>query len=231
MKKIIILTACIMAVLPFFAQDIIVTTADQKIEAKITEVSKTEIKYKEKDNPTFILSTDEISSIIYSNGQVKTYIHASQQPEKQATAATEKTSASAAKPTGGRIYRDGKEYMYNDTYISAKQVARILQREDKAAYSRWKKADGLVVAGSVFTGIGCGLAIGSIFPMISKRYPTTIGLDCAALVSLGVGVGLICGAVAHYEKAVDLYNSKYDRAAVQLRYSIGTDGLGLAFAF
>ena len=47
-----------------FAQDIIVTTDAQKIEAKILEVSESEIKYKEIDNiegPTFILSTNRIS--------------------------------------------------------------------------------------------------------------------------------------------------------------------------
>ena len=58
------------------AQDIIVTTAAQKIEAKITEVTKSEIRYKEKDyldGPTFVLSTDEISSIIYATGKVVLY--------------------------------------------------------------------------------------------------------------------------------------------------------------
>ena len=76
MKK--IFTFCIIAMMamPLFAQDIIVTTNAQKIEAKILEVSKTEIKYKEKNNldgPTFILETAEINSIIYSNGKVVLY--------------------------------------------------------------------------------------------------------------------------------------------------------------
>jgi hypothetical protein len=35
---------------PLFAQDIIVTIDAKKIEAKIIEVSKSEIKYKEQDN-------------------------------------------------------------------------------------------------------------------------------------------------------------------------------------
>lgn len=59
-----------------YAQDIIVTTDAKKIEAKITEVTKSEIRYKEKDytdGPTFVISTDEISSIIYGNGKVVLY--------------------------------------------------------------------------------------------------------------------------------------------------------------
>lgn len=58
------------------AQDIIITADAQKIEAKITEVSKTEIRYKEKDNldgPTFVLETNDIHSILYANGKVVLY--------------------------------------------------------------------------------------------------------------------------------------------------------------
>lgn len=59
-----------------WAQDIIITTDSKKIEAKITEVSKSEIRYKETDNlegPTFVIETKEISSIIYANGKVVLY--------------------------------------------------------------------------------------------------------------------------------------------------------------
>ena len=58
------------------AQDIIVTTDAKKIDAKITEVTKSEIRYKEFDNqggPTFILGTDDIVAIIYSNNKVALY--------------------------------------------------------------------------------------------------------------------------------------------------------------
>ena len=56
-----------------YAQDIIVTNDAQKIEAKIIEVSKTAIKYKEQDNlngPTFVLEIKDLNSIIYSNGKI-----------------------------------------------------------------------------------------------------------------------------------------------------------------
>ena len=59
-----------------FAQDIIITSDAQKIEAKIMEVSKAEIKYKEWDNlegPLFVMATSEISSVIYSNEKVGHY--------------------------------------------------------------------------------------------------------------------------------------------------------------
>ena len=76
MKRIILISGALMASIIAFAQDINITTDAQKIEAKILEVSKSEIRYKEDDNlegPTFIIETKEISSVIYSNGKVVLY--------------------------------------------------------------------------------------------------------------------------------------------------------------
>ena len=76
MKRIFTFLLSISATISLFAQDIIVTNDAKKIEAKILEVSKTEIKYKEADNlegPTFVLGVEDINSIIYSNGKVALY--------------------------------------------------------------------------------------------------------------------------------------------------------------
>ena len=77
MRKFLTTCLCFLFVsLSLFAQDIIITTDARKIEAKILEVSKTEIKYKELDNlegPTFILAVEDINSIIYANGKVELY--------------------------------------------------------------------------------------------------------------------------------------------------------------
>lgn len=314
MKRTLILSIAIWATILSFAQDIIVTTDAKKIEAKILEVSKTEIKYKELDNldgPTFVLGTDEISSIIYSNGKVVLYgaKEANSTYKEEATPATpqkpsnenageniatiklrsgsiitgelvemkneyvaylengtrktipasqiesvslpngqvkqyevetsilEKPSTQQATPQkqqenkNGRIYRDNGHYFYNDVYISDKEVARILERENAAAYKQWKKADGLLVGGAVCAGLGGGLVIGGLIPLISQNYMATLGIECAALVPLGIGLGLTFGASAQYNKAINIYNSKYDHAAVQLRWGVSANGVGLAFAF
>lgn len=76
MKKVMLLLTCMVITISAFAQDIIVTKEAKKIEAKITEVSKSEIKYKEWDNqegPTFILEVADINTIIYSNGKVAVF--------------------------------------------------------------------------------------------------------------------------------------------------------------
>ena len=56
-------------------------------------------------------------------------------------------------------------------------------------------------------------------------------MDCVALVPLGIGVGLCLGANAQYNKAIDIYNSKYDHTAVQLKWQVAPNGVGLAIAF
>lgn len=96
MKK--VFTLCIgvlLAAVSIYAQDIIITNDAQKIEAKILEVSKTEIKYKEMDNlegPTFVLETKEISTVIYENGKVVLYNQQQQpqQPQQQPQQAEQK---------------------------------------------------------------------------------------------------------------------------------------------
>ena len=90
-NKVIGCLVTILMTAPIFAQDIIVTTDAKKIEAQILEVSKSEIKYKEYDNldgPTFIISTDEIISIIYKNGKVVLYNQQAENKVKQDTKST-----------------------------------------------------------------------------------------------------------------------------------------------
>ena len=77
MNRLVCVIVCaFVAMASLCAQDVIITNDAQKIDAKIIEVSKTEIKYKEKDNldgPTFVMETTEISSIIYATGKVVLY--------------------------------------------------------------------------------------------------------------------------------------------------------------
>lgn len=77
MKK--FLSFVIFSILACFATnalDIIVTKDSERIDAKIIEVTDTEVSYKRtdyKEGPTFVLKTSDISSIIYSNGAVQTF--------------------------------------------------------------------------------------------------------------------------------------------------------------
>lgn len=303
MKRLLFLCAYALLMVGAYAQDIIVTKDAQKMEVKILEVSKTEIKYKEKDNlngPTFILETKEINSIIYSNGKVVLYnqdapavptidektieilllsgntitaqlvemnsnyvsfivngksevIPASQiekvtllangqvkeyngravSTSNGAQTTDEPTTAKTSTPVSnsGRIYRDNGHYLYNNAYIESAEVERILRRENSVAYKEWQKADRLLIGGGVCIGIGGGMALGGLFTLISHNYTACIGIECGALVPLGIGLGLTLGSTARYNKAINIYNSKFDHAAVQLKWRIAPTEVGFAFVF
>lgn len=87
MKKIIFFLITAVMSLCAFAQDVIITKESKKIDAKILEVTKSEIKYKEfdyQDGPTFTLGVEDINSIIYANGKVVLYSpdKADEEPQK-----------------------------------------------------------------------------------------------------------------------------------------------------
>ena len=175
------------------------------------------------------IPASQIESVSLPNGQVRNYANATAVSQNQEL--TIEQSSSSQKEDKGRIYRDNGQYLYNEVYISTKEVARILERENAAAYKQWKKADGLLIGGTVCIGIGGGLVIGGIFPAIKQQFMPALGVELSALVPLGVGLGLTLGASSHYNKAIDIYNSKYDHAAVQLRWGVSANGVGLALAF
>ena len=177
------------------------------------------------------IPASEINSVTLGNGQTRTYTNVSTIQEKNVQSKSTVNSKNTEENKNGRIFRDNGQYFYNDTYISSKEVERILQRENAAAYNQWKKAEGMLIGGSICTGIAGGLAIGGLFPLISKNYIATIGMECAAIVPLSIGLGLTLGASTHYNKAIDIYNSKYDHTAIQLKWQITPNGVGLALAF
>ncbi len=103
-KKILLIACAAMASMAVWAQDIIVTKDAKKIDAKILEVSKSEIKYKEftyQDGPTFILNTSELVTIIYANGKVELYnqdpmAYDSERRAREAAAAAERAKQAEA---------------------------------------------------------------------------------------------------------------------------------------
>jgi len=74
MKKIAITTFFAgVIVVATHAQDVIVTTKAEKIEAKVTEIDIDVVRYKQydfQDGPTFIIKKLDIDFIVYQNGQV-----------------------------------------------------------------------------------------------------------------------------------------------------------------
>lgn len=75
------------------AQDIIVKSDGKKIEAKVSEISQTEVRYKRfsnPDGPTYVLPVGEILRIDYQNGESDTF---GTTPKEQQSVSAEEVSA------------------------------------------------------------------------------------------------------------------------------------------
>ena len=186
----------------------------------------------------YSLSAEQINKVTFLlNGQAKQYAHTKQYtPVTQTTTPTPMHETTISKQENeetkadGRIYIIDGDYMCNNTFISSKQIKKQIQG-DPSAYKQWRKADKMVIGGWVCVGVGLGLAVGGLIPIAYEYYNAALGLECASLVPLGVGLGLTLGAAKQYQKAIDIYNSKFDHAAVQFKYNIAPNGFSVALAF
>ena len=120
-----------------FASDIIVTRDARRIEAKILEVSSSEVKYKEIGNlegPTFVLTSAEINTIIYENGTVKIYEQPAQQPQAQQPATVNAAAQSTPVPNGLQIDKRDDYYYLGDKRMSEDQYLSFVRQNCPEAW-------------------------------------------------------------------------------------------------
>lgn len=113
MKKIFLLVGLVASTM-LSAKDIIILKNSTKIDAKILEVSSSEIKYKKinsLDGPTFVVSTNEINSIVFENGDVQTYSTVSQpsQSRNNTIAQNEAVEGSNETAMSNGLYSSGNK--------------------------------------------------------------------------------------------------------------------------
>lgn len=95
-KKILLLLLMAGQFMAGSAKDIIVLNNTSSIEAKILEVTPTEVKYKKLnylDGPTFVIYKSDIRTITYGNGDVESFV---QKEEKNVVVDSTSNSASAS---------------------------------------------------------------------------------------------------------------------------------------
>lgn len=218
-------TAIFVAITVFcFAQDIIVTTDARKIDAKIMEVSETEVKYKETDNldgPTFIISTNNISSIIYANGKVSLYTEGKNQVDMESRASY--------------ITRLGDTYTYNGYVMKGDDYANFLRNNCLKAYEMYHKGHVISYAGILFLSVGVGLEVGTLIGgAIAGGYFNKPIIYCG-LGCLAVSIPLVIIGYDKMHRSVDVFNQEcaLNTNRTQSFWSINTgrQGVGLAYNF
>lgn len=151
------------------AQDIIVTKDAKRIEAKIQEVSSTEIKYKKftyQDGPVFVLPIADVNSILFENGDVQVY-HQEPVKAQDTDKNTDKESATANKSSQqddnqvGLIEKQDDYYYLNTgtgtTRMDKQAYLRFIQNNCPEAWQRYLQGNKLWKAGWGLLGAGIGI--------------------------------------------------------------------------
>ena len=238
MKKIIFLAVAAIAALTVNAQDIIVTRDGQRIDAKITEVSSSEVRYKEwnnQDGPTFVLRADEMNTIIYQNGTVKTYEHAP-------VAVVEEVL-----PAGMITKDDNDVYVLGNRRMSETEYVDFICQNCKPAYDYYQSGLSLWKTGTQLLGVGVGLMLGGVVWVVCGQYAFSDyslarGFTIAGGVLIGIGGATSLGAVPcmiiggiRKNNSHDVYNEscapKQEAMAVTFGLQPAPGGVGLTMNF
>ncbi|MBQ7697804.1 MAG: hypothetical protein IJT35_04395 [Paludibacteraceae bacterium] len=127
------------------AIDVIVLRNSTRIDAKIIEVTDTEIKYKKANNldgPLFTQKVENISAIIYENGDVTSYAETAQMQTPQQTVAQspakKQTNADSTGKSAGIKFnpQPSDDYWFGLTvgYMSKQQKATYNGKTEKGSF-------------------------------------------------------------------------------------------------
>ena len=223
MKKLSTLIVLVFFCMFANAQDTIVKSNGERICAKITEVSATEVKYKKfdfQDGPTYIESKSTIQLIKYSNGS----------EEKISTQQTTNTVVPVESPIDyyagptvnqdNKISSQGNHFQYQGERIGERAMQDVLfKSKDKqiimlAGNARDAKNLQYIGFGAIPFGVG---ALYFLFKSISynSRGPNSGDLTLSAICAIGaVSCPIASGYFKHRrttsnKEAIKLYNAKY----------------------
>lgn len=147
MKRIIsLLVLAICAIQALMAQDIIVTRQSERIDAKVTEVTENEVRYKKTSNPdgpVFVLSKSNIVSIIYANGEVQLFNDTNEEQKRPSSAISQpRLQHGDRKPDPNMIlYRKNGKIVAKNTIINeAIYLRTLLGNEEYENYQSAQKA-------------------------------------------------------------------------------------------
>jgi len=247
MKKMLLFACMIFAAISAFAQDIIITRDARRVEATITEVSDTEIKYKEFNNPKgplYIMQTTDINTIMYQNGTIKVYDNT----RKSAPGAA--VIPSAQDPNSLIVKKDNY-YLLGDQQMDEAQYVEFIKANCAAAYEAYEKANNLRQTGFKLLGSGIGisaggvtvLALGGILSGVLGSNVPMIPCGIIGGVFTGVGGGLLIGSIpclvigsVKKNNSYEVYNencslSVPSTAKLEFNLQSSQDGLGIAMRF
>lgn len=249
MKKFFLLTVVAMTAICAFSQDLIVTRDGRRIDAKITEVSSSEIRYLEWDNqsgPVFVLRTDELNTIIYQNGTVKTFEHAANPTPTYNNGYQANSYQNAPLPVGYIVKDDNDVYTVGSLRMSEDQYVDFIRQNCKEAYDYYDSGVSLWNAGWKLFGMGIGLTLGGVvwycvgmycFSPYDAAWKALVYGGCVlmgvgGLAATGSVPCLIVGGIRK-NNSHEIYNESCARQTSEVTFGLQSsrNGLGLAINF
>lgn len=222
MKRLFLIIAVLLSVaLTVSAQDLITKKDGSDIQAKILEVTSTEVKYKKYSNlegPTFTLPKSDILIVRYENG------------ENEVFNSSQKSSALNTDNDvfPGMLYRDYKDFYntrnyvrqpgdpYNPFWIGFGDF--FIPGLGNAITGEWGRAAGFFLSN---LGLGLlGLSQIEVVSTSSGSYNEYSGLYWVIMAArIGLNVWSICDAV-HVAKAKNMYNQDLRAQRASLDFKI-----------
>ena len=237
MKKITVLVFMSLMAMVSLAQDIIITTEKEKIDAKVVEVSSSTVRYKKTsslDGATYVLETDKVVCVAYENGDVDLFAPVTN------TSISSLDSLNTA--TLGFIAKEDDIYtLYTKksrTPMDRKAYKMFIQNNSPEAWKEWKKGTAIMNTGwGLFAG---GLA--STFfigvPLINYYYDHFVrnehmyGAACAFLVIGPIAtITSIPLLSVGANKRKNSYTNYNQQTAAQFTLGCSSNGVGLQITF
>ena len=251
--KNICLTVWILLVLGTLnAQDIIITKDAGRIEAKILEVSQSEIKYRQFSNPegpACVMAAEEVQSITYANGEVQTFdnqdiqvnkaaLPDSQGDQEQQAEAAPKTVVHYGNLTGGKIKRDKNNYYNADgTSVSEAEYLEFIRTQCPVAYDFHINGIMKEKLGKIFCCVSAGFSLASICCLCIVLAGNDNFTLIPSLCFLGGAVGFLVVGIPIWQVgkrqqrfSYEIYNQQCAER-LSLNLQSGRNGIGLALRF
>ena len=221
MKRILILTGCFIALTYVcFAQDVIITKDSKKINAKVTEVNVSDIKYKKFDNldgPIYTILKSNIVSILYQNGQVEAFESTSQSSQARSSSPIQTSQGTAN--------------IQNFSFSN-------MQKDDPMLYRQYSTGRKQSAFGSFMLIFGGAMCIGGVAAIAFGEEDEVVGAGLAFSVAGGIcataGIPLVIIGGTKKNNALNEYRRKYNTTAQNnphFQLNMYGNGLGLAYKF
>lgn len=221
MKKLFILSVCLLLGNILSAQDIITKNDGTDIKAKVTEVEQSQVKYKKYSNlegPTYTISLSDVLMITYENGEREMYN------------TKKNTEFHSVYPQGVMTYNSwsGKISIGGET-IPSEMEEMYFYPED---YELYKSGKSQKTLGTVIACIGAlpfGYSIGYM-GAAGETDETNLGLLVGGGAALAVGIVINALGGNKMKKAISSYNSNL-AFQPEFRFGATPNGVGIACVF